>query len=222
MYRRVNGPEVRVSRWMFLVVAPLLILGGCQPKTKVVPEKTTVTRAWAPDWYEQTPRDDDGTVRKTAQGLGATQEISEEMAIMQARVFMAQSLQVQVEALQKQFKEQFERSGDLTVLQRFQSATSMVTDQAIRGSHVVRKETYLEDDGNWRTFVLMELDGREIDLAMVEAVEGDDPMDMELETRLRSSTAWAELEQRADELRAERTGDEESPAGDTAEDGDGS
>ncbi|MHC4142383.1 MAG: hypothetical protein ACYSUF_11075, partial [Planctomycetota bacterium] len=104
--------------------------------------------------------------------------------------------------------EQIEAADELDLLQRFQDVNTIVASKTLHGSHVIRKETYVEDNGNYRTFVLMELDGRELDANYLDELKAID----ELETRLRSSEAWAELERRALELRRER-GDEEIRGG---------
>ncbi|MHC4989873.1 MAG: hypothetical protein ACYTGC_02740 [Planctomycetota bacterium] len=178
-------------------------LAGCSNQPKVVPERTEVTRAFSPEWYEETPRGDDKSIYKTAQGVGVNPGIAESVAINQARQEMALSIEARVDVLQRNFQEQIEAAGDLDLLQRFQDLNTIIASKTLHGSHVVRKETYLEPDGTYRTFVLMELDGREVDANMLESLREMD----ELETRLRSSEAWAELERRARELRQERRGD---------------
>jgi len=179
-------------------------LSGCatdrprQPRQ--IAEHTQVIRAFSPEWYEVTPRDAEGRISKTAQAVGANQTISESLAINLARQAMALSVDARVDVLQRNFQEQLEADDELDLIQRFQDANTVVTSTALHGSHVVRKETYLEDNGNYRTFVLMELDPREIDASVLDSAKAID----ELETRLRSSEAWGELERRAKELREER------------------
>ncbi len=179
-------------------------LSGCaadKPKQpRQIAERTEVIRAFSPAWYEQTPRDAEGLITKTAQAVGANPTISESLAINVARQAMALSVDARVDVLQRNFQEQLEAGEALELIQRFQDANSIVTSTALRGSHVVRKETYLEDGGVYRTFVLMELDPRAIDAEVLNNAKAID----ELETRLRSSEAWGELERRARELREER------------------
>ncbi len=186
----------------FLVIAGVVSggLAGCNDGPKVLNERTTVVRAFSPEWYEASPRDDDGTIRKTAQAVGAKPRISEAFAVNQARQQMALAIESRVDVLQRVFTEQIEAPGSPEVLERFQDANNVVASTTLRGSHVVRKETYLEDDGQYRTFVMMELDGSDLDKNYIDAMR---EMGI-LENRLRSGEAWAELEERARELRRER------------------
>jgi len=184
----------------FLIVLSPLALIGCSKGPKVVDERSTVVRAFSPEWYEASPRDENGTIRKTAQAVGAKPRISEAFAINQARQSMALAIESRVDVLQRAFTEQIETPTEPELLERFQDANNIVASTTLRGSHVVRKETYREDDGQYRTFVLMELSGADIDKNYVDAMR---ELGI-LENRLRSGEAWAEVERRAQELRDER------------------
>src|SRR5690606_28808680 len=133
-------------------------------------------------------------------GVGANPTIAEALAINQARQAMALSIDTRVDVLQRNFQEQIEAANDLRLLQRFQDVNTIVASHALRGSVVTRKETYVEPNGDYRTFVMMELDDRFVDAAYHDRLK----QMQELETRLRSGEAWAELERRARELREER------------------
>ena len=186
-------------RVLFLAAcAACLSLGltaGCKSKQPPQP--------FVPSWYEETPRSEGGNVYKTAQAIGANPVVSENLAINLARQEMALSIDARVDVMQRNFQEQIEAAGDLELLQRFQDVNTIVASKTLHGSHVIRKEAYLEPDGTYRTFVLMELDGRELDLNYLDELKRVE----ELETRLRSGEAWAELERKAMELRKERGGD---------------
>jgi hypothetical protein len=169
-------------------------------QAKVVAERDEVIQAFSPAWYEQTPRGDEGSVYKTAQAIGANPVVSENLAVNLARQEMALSIDSRVDVMQRNFQEQIEAADELDLLQRFQEVNTIVASKTLHGSHVTRKETYVLDDGTYQTFVLMELDGRELDANYFDELKALD----ELETRLRSSEAWAELERRAIELRREQ------------------
>ncbi len=197
---RDNGARLLV---LAVCASALALTAGCKskrnskPKISVTP--TEVTRVFTPEWYEETPRRDDGLFVETSQALGVTPSLSESIAINIARQRLATTIESRVDALQRNFQEELDTSVGPDLLQRFQNINAIVTSRTIYGSHVVRKETYLEGD-QYRTFVLLELDGREIDSAYLDNLKEYE----ELETRLRSSEAWAELERRARELREER------------------
>ena len=204
-------PRIRSIRVVSVAALTALVfgaaVGGCNAnratkvkQPKVLPEKTTVIRVFTPPWYDAQDRKDDDRLVTTAQAVGANQTISESLAINQARQAMALTIDARVDVLQRNFQEQVEAANDLRLLQRFQGVNAIVASHALHGSVVKRKETYLEPNGDYRTFVLMELDDRQVDAAYLDQAKQID----ELETRLRSGEAWAELERRAKELRQER------------------
>ena len=201
---RILSSHARTALALTAIVA-LGALGACQAnrvkQPKVLPEHTEVTRAFTPKWYDVDPTKDDGLLVTTAQALGANPTISESLAINQARQAMALTIDARVDVLQRNFQEQVQATGDLRLLQRFQGVNAIVASYALRGSVVRRKETYVESNGTYRTFVLMELDDRAIDSAYLSRLKQIE----ELETRLRSGEAWSELERRARELREERS-----------------
>ena len=180
--------------------ATCLLLSGCSKGPKVIDERSEVVRAFSPEWYQASPRDEDGTIRKTSQAVGAKPRLSEAFAVNQARQEMALAIESRVDVLQRAFTEQIETPTEPEVLERFQDANNVVASTTLRGSHVVKKETYREPGGQYRTFVMMELDASDLNKNYIDAMR-----DLGiLENRLRSGEAWAELERRADELRRER------------------
>ncbi len=187
------------------------LAGGCQTgrpqssqlhtdQTGAVSDRTDLVRDFAPDWYREIPATANGIIYESAQGRGATPNMSENLAINQARQEMAVSIESRVDVLQRSFQEQIASSGNLQLTQRFEDVNTIVASKSLLGSHVVRKETLREPEGTYRTFVLMKLDGREIDANLLDAADADE----DLEATLRGSAAWAELERRAMELREEQ------------------
>ena len=193
---------------VLVLAAGAAVMSGCQSKgPRVHDEYTDVTRAFSPAWYEASPRGDDGSILKTAQGVGLKPRISESFAVNQARQQMALAIESRVDVLQRAFTEQIETPDDPEVLERFQDANNIVASTTLRGSHVIKKETFLEPSGQYRTFVMMELDATDLEKNYEDTLR---EMGI-LETRLRSGEAWADLERRADELRRERQNGPSAP-----------
>ncbi|MFG0258085.1 MAG: hypothetical protein ACF8GE_09310 [Phycisphaerales bacterium JB043] len=173
-------------------------ISGCS-KVKVKPERTTVVKTFTPKWYDQSARAEDGTIAETAQANMATRELAELQATNIARANMGLTIQARVDALQRTFQEQVDAMDNPEVLGRFQNINNIVASTTLRGSYVDRKETYIEPDGSYRSFVLMKLSGADIDRNYLNQMRQIEL----LETRLRSSEAWKELERRVDMLRME-------------------
>jgi hypothetical protein len=180
-----------------LVATLLTALPGCKRPKR---ERLNGTQVWTPDWYNRSPTEKDGTLVETAQATMATFELAEMAAVNAARQNMALTIEGRVDVLQRGFQEQVNAIDDPDVLLRFQNANAIVASTSLRGSTVDRKQTYRLDDGNYRCYVMMTLDSAWIDKNYLDALR-----DIRLlETRLRSSEAWAELERRAQQLRDER------------------
>jgi len=207
--KRRRAMRLSHGEFQFLLLASALVVTaasvtGCRRnrQPEVAQEYTEVTRAFAPEWYDADPVSGEGRLVTTAQAVGANQTIAESLAINQARQAMALTIDARVDVLQRNFQEQVEAADDLRLLQRFQGVNAVVASRTLRGSQVVRKEIFVNPEGGYLTFVMMELDPRQIDAAYLERLRQIE----ELETRLRSSEAWDELERRARELREERGG----------------
>ena len=115
------------------------------------------------------------------------------------RSWSALNIQTRVDVLQRTFQEQVNSLNDPEVLLRFQNINNVVASTTLRGSYVEKKETYIEPDATYRSFVLVRLNGADIDKNYLDSMR----QIQLLETRLRSSEAWKELERRADQLRLE-------------------
>ncbi len=159
-------------------------------------------RVFSPSWYEETQPEEDGRIYKTARANGASVTMSENKAINQAMSQMVLSIEARVDVMQRSFEEQVDLSGEDQLLERFQNVTTTVASRVLRGVNVVRKETYPRQEGDgYTTFVLVQIDGRAVDAEYLNRLRQFE----ELETRLRSSEAWSELERRAAELRQEES-----------------
>jgi len=181
--------------------AAAIALPGCNQQKPPPKEEPPSLRVYSPAWYEDSPVDDEGRIRKTAQGVAQTVSLSEAMAVNRARQEMALAIESRVDVLQRSFREQIDTSEAPELLQRFQDANEIVASRVLHGSNVIRKETYRADErGGFRTYVLMELDPRMVDAMYLERLRQIEL----LETRLRSTELWKDLERKARELRRER------------------
>jgi hypothetical protein len=197
--RTRNQSRTHLALAALLCAACIAGMTGCK-KVKVKPERTSVVKTFTPSWYDVSARSEDRTLIETAQANMATRELAEAAAINSARANLALTIETRVDVLQRNFTEQVNALNDPEVLRRFQDANNIVASTTLRGSYLARKETYIEPDGSYRSFVMMRLDGGDIDLNYFDALR----QIQLLETRLRSSEAWSELEKRAKELRDER------------------
>ena len=91
MTTKMTPTAARLFRPAVLTAVGLaaLLLAGCKTAPagpKVVAEREEVTRAFAPAWYDDTPRVEDGSIYKTAQAYGADPMMAGSIAINLARL----------------------------------------------------------------------------------------------------------------------------------------
>jgi hypothetical protein len=195
-----DTPVHGTIRTLITLILSLALIAGVTGCKKPKQQRLDGERVWTPNWYSNTSTERDGTLVETAQATMATFELAEMAAVNAARQNMALTIEGRVDVLQRAFQEQVNAISDADVLLRFQNANAVVASTTLRGSSIEKKETFEMNDGNYRCYVMLELDAALIDKNYLDAMR-----DIRLlETRLRSSEAWAELERRAQRLRDER------------------
>jgi hypothetical protein len=189
-----------------LLGAAGLILTGCQNEStseiasggkRVLAEPEVLVPA-EPEWYSELPAEDE-KIYATANAVSPDRQMAEKIAGREARVALARHLEVMVNGLQRGFEEQLTLQGDFELLQSSQEVAETVTHTTLVGSRVDKKETHLTPKGNYRVFVRMELDRDLVRQNYLDEVRKY----QELETRLRASDAFKEMERRVEDYRRE-------------------
>jgi len=151
-----------------------------------------------PEWYSNLPADND-VIYATANAVSPDWQMAEKIAMREARVALAQHLEIMVNAMQRGFDEQLTLEGERELLQSNQEVAETVTHTILSGSYVDKKETHLTPENNYRVFVRMALDKDIVRKKYLDELKRY----KELETRLRANDAFKELEKRVEDYNKE-------------------
>jgi hypothetical protein len=193
---------------MVLALTSVALLAGCsEPKSvsdvasaseRVLAQEEVLVPA-EPAWFAETIPDETRLYATTTR-VSPDWQMAINLSENQARVDLAQHLDVWVKAMEKEFDEQIVLGGDTELLQTSQVVAKTVTSQSLTGSYVEKKETHMMPDGQYRVFVRMVLD---LDLVRERYLE-EIKKHKKLETQLRSTEAFEELEREVEAYREEQ------------------
>ena len=173
-----------------LMIASVLVLSvwlqGCSSSEQAMADADT---AEIPSWFVNPPEDPNYFfTASTAASRDLQTAINQ--ATTDARAELGRNVEVQVEAMQKNFTEEVGVDEDATFRQMFEEVSRTVVATSLSGSQV--KEQHHERDGNmWRAYVLMEYPIGAANKQLMEQLQEEE----EMYTRFRQSQAFEELEQ---------------------------
>ncbi len=199
----------RIARGLAAVSVASLVLVGCKNESaseiasggkRVLADDEVLVPA-EPEWYSNLPADEN-VIYATANAVSPAWDMAEKMAALEGRAALARHLEVMVNGMQRSFDEQLELAGEYELLQSNQDVAETVTHTILTGSFVDLKETHLTEKGNYRVFVRMALDRDMVRQRYLDELRRY----RELETRLRASDAYKDMERRVEDYRREMDG----------------
>ncbi len=137
-----------------------------------------------------------GTIAVVGEGESTREDMARDKAKQSARVALASALEVEVNALRKQFSEEIGSDGDAEVNDSWQNVSSALTKSVLRGA--VSKETKLTHNGKsgkesrYKAYVIMAIDPKAVLQSFQDQVKKEDA----LYTRYRHSQMNAEMEEK--------------------------
>lgn len=140
------------------IIALITVLSfgiGCGGPKNLTPDANKEVVKKIPDWYNEVPEDSHylyAAATMTARDL----QVSVQKATTVARTSLAQQYGVRVANIAKQAQEEVGVNEASEFIQHFSSASKLVTDEMLRGSHIEKKEIQPEK-GIYRAYVLMRL-----------------------------------------------------------------
>lgn len=142
-----------------------------------------------PSWFANPPEDPNYIfVPRTATSRNLQTAINS--ASVDARAEIGRTVEVRVEAMQKNFTEEVGVDDDATFRQMFEEVSRTVVATSLSGSRV--KEQKYERDGNiWRAYVLMEYPIGAANRQLMDQIRDRE----EMYTRFRQSQSFQELEE---------------------------
>lgn len=173
---------------LLLAITTAASCGG--PKTTdLTPVSSRDVLKDMPAWYLTVPQDDESLF---AVGSATSRDMATalEKAKLVARGDLAQQLSTGLASLTNSFQEETGLGDDSEFLTQFSAATKAVTDEVLLGSRVDKQELLPEKD-IYRAYVLVSLPLGGTRQALIERLQGDEP----LLTRLRATEAFKELDE---------------------------
>jgi hypothetical protein len=183
---------------MFLLLplfAAVVFSTGCGSSQTVLP-KTDVGDM--PEWFTTPPSDPDflfGAKTETSTDM----QMAVDKATTAARADISRQLEVKMQGLEKQFKEEVGTGDNTTFLGQFTQATKSVTSQTLTGSKV-KQNKILKDGNKFRAYVLVEYPIGAANKALMEKIK----QNQELYTRFRAGQAFEDLDKSVKEYEASK------------------
>jgi hypothetical protein len=142
-----------------------------------------------PEWYTSAQDDDYFLAATTA--TSRDMQMSIDAAIVTARAEIGRQVQVKMDSDQERFQGEIGETEQSTLRQHFRQSINTIVSESLRGSRA-RHQTASRDGDVWRAFVLVEYPIGAMNKALMQQLQANN----EMETRLRSTEAWQELEEK--------------------------
>ena len=121
-------------------------------------------------------RSDKDYFRANAVGESMDQNISKQKALTNARTLLAQQLEITVKNVTDNYIKAAEMDNVEGVEERIEGMTREVTNQKLNGTRIICEELTKTKDGNYKTYLAIELSGDEIANAMQQRLSNDDKL----------------------------------------------
>ncbi len=167
---------------LMVLALPLGFLSGCKSSKSAVSvntppdEQETVRFCYGPEY-----KSDKEHFRASATGESMDQMMSEKKAVTEARSKLA----AQIETLVKTVTDQFGKSSEVNkkeeMLGRYETLTREVVKQKLSGTIEICNKQTKTKEGNYKTYVTIELAGNDVLSALNSRLSGDQVLKVDYE-----------------------------------------
>lgn len=157
----------------FSILALVLISTSCKNKSKVAvpaPGEELVQVYCSGEAFFS----DKKHFRANAVGESLDQAISKKKAMSNARADLASSVQTTIKATIDNYMNSREFNNKEEVEERFEGLTREVINQQLRGTKTICEKTTKTTEGNYKTYVALELSGDKMSAALQESLSKDE------------------------------------------------
>jgi len=158
-----------------LVFIPVLLIIGCSSSPKTVEAPRSESKEIAiviPNWYHQTPRSE-GTLYSVGTASSRDLQLSQDMAILNAKTNLADRLNSRVRSQTKLYANQSGSDDNVKNRHQIEKTTrNMINDVDVAGYVVAKSETQ-QVNGVFRTFVMLEYSREQAADLIMERIRGD-------------------------------------------------
>lgn len=153
-----------------LVIAAAVVLEGCKSKEKApVGEKEIVVPCSGPDYFTTNK-----VFRANSIGESMDQVTSKKKALTNARNELAQAINTTVKTVTDNYVNSREMNKQEELEQRFESLNREVVEQTLTGVRTICEKLVQTKDGNYKTYVAIELSADELVSKYNERLSKDD------------------------------------------------
>ncbi|PJA54646.1 MAG: hypothetical protein CO167_02705 [Candidatus Marinimicrobia bacterium CG_4_9_14_3_um_filter_48_9] len=143
-----------------------------------------------PDWYVNTPEEDDTYIYGTGDATSRKMNIAISKANQSAQTMISARIQATVQSQVKNFSQEAGMDENTQVVEFYQEASKTVTNNTMTGLQVLKKYPYMMPGGSYHAYVLVGLKKDAVEKALVNQIKDDKA----LYSEFKASQAFKELE----------------------------
>jgi len=183
---------------LIMVVAAAIVIDGCKSKEKMPAGETEiVVPCSGPDYF--TTKD---AFRANSIGESMDQVTSKKKALTNARNELAQSIQTTVKTVTDNYVNSRTMNNKEALEQRFESLNREVVDQTLQGIVTKCEKLVQTKDGNYKTYVAIELSASDLIAKYNERLSKDDQLKIDYDYEKFKDTFNQEMDKKAAEQKA--------------------
>lgn len=169
--------------FFYVLTAVMLVSCGGGPQTLQSTSECDI-----PDWYSNVPADANYLLAaRTA--TSQDMQMALDKATTDGRAEIGRQTELKIQGLQKRFDEEVGLNADTQLMSQFTQANKTVVSTSLSGSRV-RTQELCKDGSMWRAYVLVEYPIGAANEALMQQIRNNN----EMNTRLRASQAYKDLD----------------------------
>ncbi len=192
---------MRTLQLSFMVLMTTLVMVSCgskPPATETIvydmPEPARAVNPVAPsdlpDWYINTPEEDDTFIYSVGMGESRKMNIAIDKAKQSAKVELSERIRATVQSKVKNFSQEAGMNENTQIVEFYQSTSQTVTNNTMNGVSVLKRYPYQKPGGSWMAYVQMGLRKDAVDTQVVNIIQNEEALYAEF----KASQAFQELE----------------------------
>lgn len=191
-------------------ILPLIALGSCATKVDVDPlvetpeieqqiQTVESTSSVIPSWYKELP-EDDKMIYSSGTAIAPDLQLSVDIATMNAKTVLADRINGKLDSMTKQFIAKTGTSDiDSQVLNELERVSKNVIASVDVAGYKVKEMDVFPSGTQYRAFVLLEYSDEEARKIIINRLRKDQMV----YSKLKSTSAWKELESEVDKSKSE-------------------
>jgi hypothetical protein len=178
---------------LVLIVLAAVFIGGCKSKKTPIPdgEKEVVVPCSGPDFFTNAK-----VFRANSIGESMDQVTSKKKALTNARNELAQSIQTTVKTVTDNYTNSRTMNRKEELEQKFEQLNREIVEQTLQGVRTICEKLVQTKDGNYKTYVAIELSADELVKQYNERLSKDDRLKIDYDYEKFKDTFNQEMEKK--------------------------